>query len=107
MAAFNILATELRCPRCGLVAEMEAEFRFGFRTQDRYRLGDTLRWNEASISPADRRPTGGNYVGEGYVECPRCRLDFWITIGVTHDVIRTADVDLTREGFIADRRLTP
>lgn len=100
MGLYNYLDLVLRCPRCGIESSMEAEFRFGLQNQDRYHLGDKLQWNGGGVSTPRDRPVGGNYIDEGYVECPNCHQDFWIIIRVHEDVIESAEVDLTRKGYI-------
>ena len=103
MALFNTLETILTCPRCGVESVMEVEFRFGFRNQDRYCPGDTLRWYGGGTRTPRQRPEGGKYTGEGYAECPNCHRDLWVSIEVRHDVIKRAEVDLTRPGYIPAR----
>jgi hypothetical protein len=100
MGMFNRLSLFLRCPRCGIESEMEAEFKFGLLNLEAYHLGDTIRWREVSGRPPQTRPPEGNHVGEGYVECPNCHKDFWIVIDVRRDVIDSARIDTATEGYI-------
>ena len=100
MAAFNTLLTVLTCPHCGHRGDMEVEFRFGRRDQLRYRLGDRLVWTGGGGAKPLRRPADGNLTGDGYVDCPHCRKDFWVTLRVRADVIAEVAVDHTRSGYI-------
>jgi len=102
MSMYNILKFTTRCPRCGNIAPMEAEFRFGLLNLDVYELGDTIRWsvNGHGLRFPKRRPENGDYIGEGYVECPKCHKDFWIKIVVNSDRIERAEVDVGRLGYI-------
>lgn len=99
---YNYLETALQCPHCGNRSIMEAEFRFGWQNLDRYQLHDRLRWHGGVQTPR-QRPESGNYTGEGYVECPHCHRDFWITIQVQNDVITSAEVDLARPGYVPEK----
>jgi len=100
VAAFNTLVIDLICPRCAYRGQMEVEFRFGFRDQLRYRLGDRIVWEGGGGRKPLRRPSGGDLDGEGYVECPNCRLDFWVTVQIRDDVITNAVVDPARPGYL-------
>ena len=82
MSLYNILFLTTTCPRCGIEAEMEAEFRFGLRELARYRIGDQVRWNGEGIKTPPTRPIDGNYDDEAYVVCPHCERDFWIIVSV-------------------------
>jgi hypothetical protein len=103
MAMYNLLNVQMRCPHCGNVSEMQAEFRFGFLNLDTYSLGDKLRWTDEhgnGLRFPNERPTGGNYIGEAYVECPVCHKDLWLTVWVVNDIIERAEYDPTKKGYI-------
>jgi hypothetical protein len=100
MGMYNILALEFRCPHCRIKSNMEIEFKFGLLNLDRYELGSKMQWRERKGDTRERRPAGGDYKGEGYVECPNCHNDFWVVIGVQNDVIEKVELDKTRKGYI-------
>jgi len=94
MGMFNYLQVNLPCPRCGVSAELEAEFRCGPPDLKRYEIGDTLPWQGAL------RPPDGNFDGEAYAVCPHCGRDFWLRVQVREDVILWAEVDASRQGYL-------
>jgi hypothetical protein len=66
-----------------------------------YRLGDTLDWGDGKgLRFPSQRPSGGNYTGDGYIECPDCKKDYWVTITVEADVIVSAVVNPAKPGYI-------
>src|SRR5574342_264800 len=105
MSVYNYLLLTITCPRCGLEAEMQAEFRFGLRDLTRYRIGDQLRWEGPGITTPQTRPEGGNYDDEAYVVCPHCDRDFWLIISVRSDVIVSATIDAAKQPYISDEPL--
>jgi hypothetical protein len=96
---FNTLLFEGTCPRCGFSGEMEAEFKFGYLSLIHYKMGDKVEWVGNRKSG---RPENGLYVGDGYVVCPKCDKDFWLTITVNHDVIVGAEVNPLIKPYIED-----
>lgn len=102
VSGYNLLRTELRCLHCLGAAEVEAEFRFGLLDFRRYVTGDRIEWARKGGS---RRPADGDFRGEGYVECPLCGRDYWVTIGVRSDLIESVDIDLDRPGYIPGRNV--
>lgn len=101
MSIYNYLEFTTVCPRCHTRQPVEANFRFGSRNLDHYRPGEKLCWEGSAPIPR-RRPPDGNYTGDGYVECPHCHRDFWVTIRVEHDVIASVEVDAARPGYVPD-----
>jgi hypothetical protein len=102
MAVFNYLLLNIICPRCGVEAEMEAEFRFGLRELIHYHIGDELRWDGIGVKTPETRPDEGNYDDEAYVVCPLCERDFWLTVSLRKDIIVDATVDTTKQPYISD-----
>lgn len=99
MAAFNILEiNSVICPRCHSKTSAEAEFRFGFTNQDRYKMGETLEWG--GKGKGHKQPENGNYTGEGYIQCEVCNKDFWIKIKIEQDIIKGFEVDSAKPGYI-------
>src|ERR1043165_211112 len=99
MGMFNILNVSVKCPHCKYEGDMEAEFKFGFLNMDKYKLGDTLTWIGGGKPYHKGRPADGNFVGEGYVECPNCHRDFWLIIKVTNDKLESVQVNDTKAGY--------
>ncbi|PSK20251.1 hypothetical protein C7R94_05180 [Brevibacillus sp. NRRL NRS-603] len=98
---YNLLIIKEKCPRCGVIERTEAEFKMGYMNLDSYNLGDEIRWASGQCKPPhQKRPSGGNATGEGYVCCPCCGKDFWLIIIVQHDVILQVEVDYTKNGYI-------
>jgi hypothetical protein len=102
MAMFNYLILNITCPRCGVEAEMEAEFRFGLRDLTHYRLGDRLRWDGMGVKTPATRPQEGNYNDEAYTVCPHCERDFWLAVSVRQDIIVRAAVNPSKQPYISD-----
>lgn len=98
MALYNILRCTLKCPRCGQEGVTDVDFRFGHLNLEDYSLGDQIRWEDGKKPPRGR-PSGGNYLGEGYSECSGCSLDFWVMITVSDDVIKSVQPDPSRKGY--------
>ncbi len=107
MALYNYLVLNIICPRCGIKAEMEAEFRFGLRELTHYHIGDELRWDGMGVKTPETRPDEGNYDDEAYVVCPLCERDFWLTVSVRKDIIVGASVDTTKQTYISDNDRQP
>jgi hypothetical protein len=101
MALFNTLTAELTCPHCKNTGLQDIEFRFGYRDQSRYRLGDRLAWGPGGASVPPLRPDGGNWIGEGYVECKYCKKDYWVKVTVQDDVLKSVTVDPAKKGYLA------
>lgn len=103
MGTFNTLVVDLQCPRCGVTAEMEAELKFGNTAQmQRLHLGDAYPWSLRGAVQNGGRPVDGSCDGDGYVECPRCCKDFFVSVLIRHDIIESVDIDHHRPGYIPD-----
>ncbi len=102
MGTYNTLTATFTCPRCGGSTEMYAELFFGYRDQLSLRLGDRYPWRTDSSPQDGGRPEGGNCDGEGYVECPLCRRDFFVVAHVRSDIIEGLEHDPTKPGYIPD-----
>ena len=102
MSIYNYLLLSIHCPRCGSEEEMEAEFRFGLRELERYRIGEQLRWDGMGTRTPRIRPKDGDYKGEAYVVCPKCNRDFWLNVSVEKDVITSATPVLGKQPYIPD-----
>ena len=102
MGMFNYLLLTITCPRCGIKAEMEAEFRFGLMDLTRYRIGDQIHWDGQGTKIPQTRSEDGNYNNEAYVVCPDCNRDFWVNVSVRNDVIMNATVNETKQPYISN-----
>src|SRR5262245_28885654 len=92
MGLFNVLHYEGRCPRCGFVGPLRAQFNLGSLELRDYRIGDRLDWS-GPIRDYDP-PEDGYAADHGFVECPRCSSSFWVWITTEDGVIaRVADSD--------------
>src|SRR5512146_1564709 len=107
MSVYNYLLLKIICPRCGVEAEMEAEFRFGLRELTYYHIGDRLQWDGMGVKTPETRPDGGNYDDEAYAVCPHCQRDFWLAVSVRKDIIVAASVEPTKQPYIADDERQP
>jgi len=107
MAVFNYLSMNIICPRCGIEAEMEAEFRFGLRELTHYHIGDQLRWEGMGVKTPETRPENGNHDDEAYAVCPHCERDFWLTVSVRKDIIVGATVDTSKQPYISNDNIQP
>jgi hypothetical protein len=107
MAVYNYLLLNITCPRCGVEAEMEAEFRFGLRDLTHYHIGDQLRWDGMGVKTPGAHPEDGNYDDEAYAVCPHCKRDFWLAVSVRKDIIVGATVDTTKQPYISDDDVEP
>ncbi len=99
MSVYNTLTTQAVCPHCGVESTVEAEFRFGLRELIHYQLGDRLTWEGRGVRTPNRRPEGGNYVGEAYTECPNCGESFYVLIHVESDILVRTETDWDREDY--------
>lgn len=94
MGLRNYVIAEMRCLRCGKDAEMEIETFFGLCEMKSYRIGDAFAsWHPRRIVRNGGRPENGDLDGEGYVECPVCRLDFFVKVHVRADIVTAVSPD--------------
>jgi hypothetical protein len=100
MGSYNILHATTTCPRTGETGPVGIEFTFGLLDFRDYRVGDTIDWGVKGLRGPRQRPGGGNFEGEGYVECPVCHKDYWVGITVRADVITDVRVDTSRPGRV-------
>ncbi|HOL87360.1 MAG TPA: hypothetical protein PLK32_08405 [Defluviitoga tunisiensis] len=101
MGLYNILKLNLKCPFCNYEGEMEAEFKIGYLNLDIYNTGDKIKWVEGlAKQPHQKRPEGGNFCGEGYVECQNCNKDFWLEIFIENDRITKAKINFDKAGYV-------
>jgi hypothetical protein len=63
-------------------------------------VGDAITWAGGGRRRPLRRLVGGDEDAEGYVVCPSCEEDFWVTVGARSGIITTVEVDPTRQGYV-------
>jgi hypothetical protein len=100
MSGYNLLKATLGCPHCGSVVPVNVEFRFGLLEFREYEVGEALEWGTRGLRYPRVRPAGGRFTGDGYVECPVCGRDYWVSIDVSADVIQSVRVIVDRPGYI-------
>jgi hypothetical protein len=89
VSAYNLLKAVLECPHSGTTDLETIEFRFGLLEFREYHLGEELNWGTKGDRFPKTRPEGGDFVGEGYVECFACGRDYWVSVCYSidgHDV---------------------
>ncbi|WP_052572841.1 hypothetical protein [Haloferula sp. BvORR071] len=103
MGTYNIIHTELSCPRCGECGQVEVNCYFGDRSEmSRLRIGDSYPWVPERQPQNGGRPEQGSTDGEGYMECERCGKDSFLRVLVREDLITGVVVDPTKPGMIPD-----
>jgi hypothetical protein len=100
MGMYNNLRLKIKCPNCHQISEMEAEFKMGYLNLDTYQLGDKIVWADGLAKDQQNRPEGGNFIGDGYVECTKCGKDFWLIIKIVNDIVISAEVNENCKGYI-------
>jgi hypothetical protein len=99
--AANRLIANIVCPRCGTTNDQEVEVTLdgqGFASGD-YRLGDRVRWLPGRDREDGGRPVSGDLDADGYVECPVCERDFFLTVSVRGDAIVGTEVNPAKPGY--------
>jgi hypothetical protein len=101
MGTRNILQTEITCPHCNTLVNVEIELFFGdTRTMDRFEIGNMYQWISGKTVQHGGRPEKGNLDGEGYTECPQCRRDFFVKVMVRGDKIKGVELDTEKTAYI-------
>jgi uncharacterized C2H2 Zn-finger protein len=103
MGTYNRLKTEITCPRCLTVAEVEVDCYFGHVWEMKnYKVGDSYDWVPRKAIQNGGRPEGGDVDGEGYTDCPSCKKDFFVKVIVRKDLIQGVKPDLAKRPHILD-----
>lgn len=103
MGTYNILKTEMECPRCQKITMQEVSLHFGYTDEMlEFNLGNKYRWHLCKEFQNGGRPEKGNIDGEGYVECELCKKDFFVKVVVRNDVIENVVFDSTKMSYIKD-----
>lgn len=89
MGNYNTVIAPVTCPRCGANVRAEIEVRFGDTSKlVTLNIGDRVPWAAGRLEKNGGRPERGNLDGDGYMECPSCRKDSFLTVYVRDDVIK-------------------
>ncbi|MBW4575581.1 MAG: hypothetical protein KME08_09895 [Aphanothece sp. CMT-3BRIN-NPC111] len=97
------MKTELICPRCQSVVEVEVNCYFGYVSEMKdYQVGDRYDWVPRKSVQNGGRPEGGDIDGEGYTECPACEKDFFVKVIILNDVIQGVQTSLAKQPYIPD-----
>jgi hypothetical protein len=85
MSAFNVVVTNIPCPRCAQTVQLRVQFKYGARYGFNYREGDTLKWGMNDHG----HPGRARVVLRGYGErCPKCGVSGELfEIWLAHDLI--------------------
>lgn len=100
MGLFNLLNAELICLSCGKNVFSDIELHFGdVSNMASYQIGDAYTWRKNKAIQNGGRPPNGNLKGEGYMECPNCEKDFFVTVIIQNDVIIRVEIDKNKKGY--------
>ena len=103
MGTYNILQTEITCPHCNTLVNVEIELFFGdTRRMDRFKIGNLYRWISGKTVRHGGRPENGNIDGGGYTECSQCRRDFFVRVMVRKDRIEGVEPDTEKVTYIQE-----
>jgi hypothetical protein len=53
MSSFNTLITDIACPSCRKICEVQIQFKFGNTWQLKYKVGDVITWGGNDIGSPD------------------------------------------------------
>lgn len=95
MGAFNILIVDEKCNKCKNDVQIEIQFKFGDVWQNKYKLGDVLRWggNDHGIKGAQR------VVLDGVAECDSCKEEIDYLIYLDNDKFKSVEVNRGKYDF--------
>lgn len=94
MGTYNYLFTEIICPWCGKLSSTEIDLHFGETLfMKTFAIGDEYTWVPRKAGQNGGRPPDGNIDGEGYAECPECRIGFYVKVAVRNDCIESVAAD--------------
>jgi len=101
MGTYNLLRASMTCPHCNAAVNVEIEMRFGdTRNMAEFVVGDRYIWVPGKTIQHGGRPENGDFVGEGYSECPRCQRDFFVEVILREDTITAVRPDPQKAGYI-------
>ena len=93
ISTFDIIISELTCPKCGFSGEFESESFFPSGNCFTYRIGDP-------IINVTRNKMPNNGVFEGYTECPSCKRTFFLLVSVEDNKVGSIEIDKSKKGYI-------
>lgn len=80
MSAFNILKTEITCPKCGKRSLFEVQFKYGNTWQYVYRLGDEIKWGGNEVGKRTEKDLQIEGIGGPCQNCGEDNIDCFIEI---------------------------
>jgi hypothetical protein len=93
---FNTLYCDLSCPQCQGEIVTGIGFRIGSLTNTRYKIGDTLNWQQEPRRP-EERPAGGNIVTLGHFNCDNPKCTTWKDC---YPAIQTVKITIEKDRII-------
>ena len=101
MGTYNEITTDLKCPRCNGSAKMYVQLNFGYTNEimELY-LGDPYPFHPNKAVQNGGKPKDGNIDGEGYVECPLCKKDFFVKAIVRNGILKSIEPDTNKKPYI-------
>jgi transcription elongation factor Elf1 len=93
----------MACSRCGQTAEMDIQIYFGYLNHITYHIGELVEWRPRKMVKNGGRPENGCLQSAGYVVCPICDKDFWVTVIVKDDHITEVSIDYTGVPYCTDK----
>jgi hypothetical protein len=100
MGAYNEVRAALKCPSCGRLVEVDAQFKYGSVVHHSYAIGERLVWGANDIG----RPGSRLVVADGEAgPCPMCSYDGdWpVYVFVKDDIVERVDVASGAHDFAA------
>lgn len=95
MGSYNVLSLgKIKCPRCGEYAVHEADFRYGVLDNAVYYVGDNVFHRDLTREEQNQTEV------EGYVVCPICKKDYWVTIQLAEQKLQGFVLDLKRAPIV-------
>lgn len=100
MTIHNILKdVTVICPHCKKFTNGDIEIYVGYGNLMEYRIGNKIEWVQRKSFQKGGRPANGNIDIEGYTECEKCGLDFFLIVRIRDDCIYQTIVDHDKKGF--------
>ncbi len=97
---FNTLYCDFPCPHCQEKIVTGIGFRVGSLIKARYKIGDTLNWQQEPRRP-EKRPNNGNIITLGHFNCDNPKCTSWQdcypdiqTVKITVEKDRIIDVSI-------------
>lgn len=93
---YNTVSAPVVCRRCGTLVNADIELRFGDTSKFlTLTIGERVPWVPGRLEKHGGRPEGENLDGDGYMECPSCHKDSFLTVFVRDDIIQAVTAPKT------------